>query len=289
MNIVQLRYQGFTRDIHAHHPDEHSGFINGHEIGAYPFVTVYVRANPGRTAKDCCRLIPGCIKSLRGVKPRCIQRFLFNESGFSDFRVVEAVFIPADFRINAIVIRVHSLGIVCNAGKEFTDLIAVIGEVRVKGSRLLRRLLFLFFTRPDHAAFHKEHAVQVFDRYIGCDFHGLPDAIEILFQGFLRILIDQVHHAHGILVGLIDDNDIACRKDGQNTCKNQYDGDSRDRCTYRMHVAPSLRIIIRYLFTNPGTQDAESLCNPVTDISRYMFLTEPFQEAQIPSSLSEVT
>ena len=196
MNIVQLRYQGFTRDIHAHHPDEHSGFINGHEIGAYPFVTVYVRANPGRTAKDCCRLIPGGIKSQRGIKSGRIQRFLLNESGFSHLPVVKAVFIPADFRINAIVIRVHSLGIVCNAGKEFTDLIAVIGEVRVKGSRLLRRLLFLFFTRPDHAAFHKEHAVQVFDRYIGCDFHGLRDAIDVFFQGFLRILIDQVHHAH---------------------------------------------------------------------------------------------
>ena len=73
------------------------------------------------------------------------------------------------------------------------------------------------------------------NRDIGGQLHGLLDALRKFFQGFLRILADQVHHAHGVLVGLAPDDRKARHKDGQYAREDRKNGDGRDLDADRMH------------------------------------------------------
>ena len=142
-------------------------------------------------------------------------------------------------------------------------------DIGVQPFRLFLGTLILPCVGAGGAALHQRDAVQRVDRHVGGEIHGLLDAHKILVQRALRVFPDQAHHLHRAALRLGLDRRPARGKHGKHGDKNRGERDRRDLKADRihLHLAQSSRM----------------------DISRYMFLTEPFQEACMPSSRSEIT
>ena len=197
---------------------------------------------------------------------------LLDEAGLAHLQVEEAPLGAADLGIEAIEIGRHPLGIVGDAGEELLYALAVVGQVDIQLGELFRGLRPGLRARADRAALHQKDAVQVLYGDVGGDLHRLLDVLKVFLQGFAGVLADQVHHAHGVLIRLVPDDEEAGREHGQDAGQDRHDGDGRDRHADRTHLHSSC----------PCASSA-------IDISRYMFFTEPFQEDCMPLSRLEVT
>ena len=60
---------------------------------------------------------------------------------------------------------------------------------------------------------------------------------QLVYETFSGILIDQIHHAHGVLIGFALNNLKAGQEDGQDAYKDHYNRNNRDFSADRMHIS----------------------------------------------------
>ena len=263
---------GLQGNIHAQHADELAGGIDRDEVGAGGHFVEEMRrigAHPGGAAALDGGIVPGGVLGILGVEGAGVQRLTLHEAGLADPGVEEAVHVFTDFGIDAVVIGDDAVCVPGGAFKGLEDIRAVLCEVGVQAFGLLGAARLLLCVASRRAALHQHHAVQRVHRHVGGQAHRLLDAGKVFIQGVPGILADEPHDLHRAAVRFGVDGVIARAEDGEDGEQDRGDGDRRDLKADRIefHCSQASRM----------------------DISRYMFLTEPFQDDWKPSSRSDVT